>query len=71
MLEDRFGLPISTDCTEALEAYIKALDFLLSANVGAEPLLDEAIQLDPDFALAHIARARMFQDQRYKVTQES
>jgi tetratricopeptide (TPR) repeat protein len=61
MLEDRFGLPLSTHSSEAVDAYVTALDLLLSANVGAEPLLDEAIRFDPEFALAHIARARLFQ----------
>jgi tetratricopeptide (TPR) repeat protein len=61
MLEDRFGLPLSTDSPEAVEAYVSGLDLLLSANTGAEALLDEAIQCDPNFALAHIARARMLQ----------
>ena len=61
MLEDRFGLPLSTDSTSAVEAYVKAVDLLLSANVGAAPLLEEAIRCDSDFALAHIARARLLQ----------
>jgi tetratricopeptide (TPR) repeat protein len=61
MLQDRFGLSLSTDSTEAVEAYTEALDLLLSANVGAEPLLDEAIRFDPEFALAHSARARLLQ----------
>ncbi len=32
---------------------------MLSANIGAEALLDEALAADPEFALAHIARARL------------
>jgi tetratricopeptide (TPR) repeat protein len=58
MLEDRFGLPLSTESASAVEAYVTGLDLMLSANVGAAEALDEAIRLDPDFALAHTARAR-------------
>jgi hypothetical protein len=61
MLDDRFGLPLSTDNALAVEAYVKALDLLLSANVGAEALLDEAIRLDENFALAYAAQARLKQ----------
>jgi tetratricopeptide (TPR) repeat protein len=39
------------------------VDLILSANIGAEPLLDGALAADPDFALAHIARARLLQVQ--------
>ena len=38
-----------------------AVDALLSANVGAEEALDRALAVDPDFALAHAARARALQ----------
>jgi tetratricopeptide (TPR) repeat protein len=61
LLEDRFGLALSTASSAAVEAYIAALDLMLSANAGAEPLLDDAVRLDPDFALAHIAKARLLQ----------
>ncbi len=61
MHEDRFGLPLSSDSASAVKAYVKALDLLLSANLGADALLDEAIELDKDFALAHVARARLKQ----------
>src|SRR5205823_2303655 len=58
---DRFGLPLTTQSTRAAEDYIRAVDLLLSANFGAEALLDAALAADPDFALAHIARARLLQ----------
>lgn len=61
MFEDRFGLPLSTNSAAAVEAYVAALDLLLSANLGADALLDEAIGLDGEFALAHVARARLKQ----------
>ena len=36
---------------------------MLSANAGAEALLDRALAADPEFALAHIAKARLCQVQ--------
>ena len=38
-----------------------AVDLLLSAWPGTEARLDRALAADPDFALAHIARARLLQ----------
>jgi len=58
-LEDRFGLPLTTTTAAAAESYVGALDLMLSANIGGEELLDAALAADPEFALAHIARARL------------
>ncbi|KTS79421.1 hypothetical protein NS274_03080 [Pseudomonas oryzihabitans] len=57
---DRYGLPLSTASTQAADAYRTGMDLLLSLWPGAAEALDEAIALDPDFALAHAARARLF-----------
>lgn len=57
--EDRFGLPLTTSSAAAAENYVGAVDLMLSANIGAEELLDAALASDPEFALAHIARARL------------
>src|SRR5213078_2237904 len=62
-LTDRFGLALTTDSPQAAENYIRAVDLMLSANAGAETLLDGALDADPDFALAHIARGRLCQVQ--------
>jgi tetratricopeptide (TPR) repeat protein len=62
-LEDRFGLPLTTSSSAAAADYVRALDLMLSANIGGESLLDAALAADPEFALAHIARARMLQVQ--------
>ncbi len=62
-LTDRFGLALTTDSPHAVESYIRAVDLMLSANAGAETLLDAALDADPDFSLAHIARARLCQVQ--------
>ena len=62
-LEDRFGLALSTTDAAAVADYIATVDLMLSANAGAEPLLDRALAADPDFALARIAKARLYQVQ--------
>src|SRR5438477_9678421 len=62
-LTDRFGLALTTDSPHTVESYIRAVDLMLSANAGAGTLLDAALDADPDFALAHIARARLCQVQ--------
>jgi Tfp pilus assembly protein PilF len=56
---DRYGLPLSTTSSEAAEAYRDGIDRMLSAWPGAAEAIDRAISDDPDFALAHIARARI------------
>ena len=61
MLKDQFGLSLSTQSTDAVEAYDEAIELLLTLNLGVDELLNKAIRLDPEFALAHIARARYFQ----------
>src|SRR5205823_3519142 len=57
--EDRFGLALTTSSEAAAGNYVRALDLMLSANIGGEELLDAALAADPGFALAHIARARL------------
>ena len=59
MQRDRYGLPLSTASEAAASAYRDGFDRLLAAWNGTEEALDRAIAADPDFALAHIARARM------------
>jgi len=56
---DRRGLLLSTTSSHAAERYREGVDLLLSAWPGAAELLEEAIAADPDFALAHAARARL------------
>ncbi len=62
-LEDRFGAALSTRSDSAVADYAAAVDLMLSANAGAEALLERALAADPDFALAHIAKARLCQVQ--------
>src|SRR6516164_5375280 len=57
--QDRYGLPLSTDSAEAADAYRDGFDLMLAAWPGAAEAFERAIAADPDFALAHIARARI------------
>ena len=61
LLKDRFELPVTCATAAAVEDYVAAVDLLLSAWPGAEARLERALAADPDFALAHIARARLLQ----------
>lgn len=61
METDRYGLALSTRSAAAAAAYRDAVDLMLSAWPGAAARLEDAIAADPDFALAHIARARAHQ----------
>jgi hypothetical protein len=61
MLQDRYGLPVSTTSAVALEAYVEGVDRLLSANAGADESFDRAVGADPRLALAHAGRARTLQ----------
>jgi hypothetical protein len=61
--EDRFGLTLTTRSASAAEDYRHAVDLMLSANIGAEALIDRALAADPEFALAKIAQARLLQVQ--------
>lgn len=61
MLKDRFDLPLTTASAEAADDYVKAVDLMLSANVGADALFARALERDPDFALAHAGQARLLQ----------
>jgi len=60
-MKDRFDLPVTAASPAAVAKYVAAVDLLLSANIGADKLLESATECDPDFALAHIARARLLQ----------
>src|SRR5262249_15419171 len=58
MLADRYGLPISISSEAARDAYVAGCDCVLSAAHGDVLHLGQAIEADPDFALAHAALAR-------------
>ena len=59
-IEDRFGLKLTTTSPKAAQDYVAAVDLMLSANHGAEALLDRALAADPDFALAHVGLSNYY-----------
>ncbi|MBR1143231.1 tetratricopeptide repeat protein [Bradyrhizobium sp. AUGA SZCCT0431] len=61
MNRDRYDLPLTTTSDRAAAHYRDGMDCMLSAWHGAEDAFDRAIREDGDFALAHIARARLHQ----------
>lgn len=61
MNRDRYDLPLATRSDRAAAFYRDGMDRMLSAWNGADAAFDSAIAEDPDFALAHIARARIHQ----------
>ena len=61
MLTDRYGLTLTTDSSLARDAYVQAIDLLLSANAGVDDALQQALAADPGFALAQVAQARWLQ----------
>lgn len=58
MLEDRYGVALSTGSPRARDAYVRGVDSILSATAGFERHLAEALAADPQFALAQAALAR-------------
>src|SRR5215218_9214635 len=59
MNRDRYDLPLTTSSERAAAHYRDGMDCMLSAWHGAEDAFDRAIAADGEFALAHIARARL------------
>ncbi|PPQ14088.1 tetratricopeptide repeat protein 38 family protein [Bradyrhizobium sp. AC87j1] len=57
--QDRYGLPLSTTSDAAAGAYREGVDLMLAGWTGMAEMLERAIAADPDFALPHIARARV------------
>ena len=57
-MKDRYGLDLSTSSTAAADAYIAAVDNMLCAGADLCAGFDNAVALDPGFALAEIALAR-------------
>lgn len=60
-LEDRYGNSLSTSSGAARDAYVAAVDKLLSAGTGIDQAFRDTIAADEGFALAHIALARTLQ----------
>jgi len=56
---DSHDLPLTTVSEYAAEQYRLGIDLQLSGWPGAELALNNALQADPSFALAHAAMARL------------
>ena len=56
--QDRFGHPLTTTSDEAADIYGEALDGVFALREDVVANIDRALELDPDFALAHGVRAR-------------
>ncbi|MBI3826911.1 MAG: tetratricopeptide repeat protein [Candidatus Rokubacteria bacterium] len=61
MTHDRYGLALGTTSAPARDAYVDAVDRLLSAAPGPIDAFDAAVAADPGFALGHAGRARALQ----------
>ena len=56
--KDHYGNSVSTNSSDALEAYDKGVQLFLSGNYGAVEAFEESINADDGFALGHAALAR-------------
>lgn len=61
MLSDRYGNPLTTTSAAARDAYVEGCDLLLAQWPGAAAAFQRALAADPEFPLAHAARARALQ----------
>ncbi|MDE2778453.1 MAG: tetratricopeptide repeat protein [Chloroflexota bacterium] len=52
-IKDRYGMTLSTSSPAAADSWQEGIDLLLSQSYGAEEKLQEAIDLDEGFAIAH------------------
>jgi len=62
MLDARTGKPLTTGSREAAEAYQRALDCILGSETGAAEMLDQALALDANLAVALAARHMLAKD---------
>lgn len=58
MHQDRFGQGITSQSARAVELYNDAVEKMFALQPGSGTLIDEALDLDPAFALGHCAKAR-------------
>ncbi|MBV1788158.1 hypothetical protein KQ940_08825 [Marinobacterium sp. D7] len=62
MLHSRPGNILSTTSKQAGQDYLDALDLILGSESGANERLDRALETDPNFALAMVARYMLAKD---------
>ena len=58
MHQDRFGQGITSQSARAVELYDDAVEMMFALQSGGGALIDAALELDPEFALGHCAKAR-------------
>ena len=58
MLKDRYGNTLTTGSDAARDAYIDGVDTFLSGNAGSEEAFLQAVEADPNLAVAHVGIAR-------------
>ena len=56
-MQDRYGLPITTNSPKAADLFVEGLDLLLSMNVGSLEGIREAVEADDSFATAYATLA--------------
>ena len=59
-MEDRFGLPLTTNVPTAAEQCVEGMDLLLENNYGPEERFQHALEADEGLALAHALAAYMW-----------
>lgn len=64
MDDQRIGRPVTCSSRDALKEYQTAVNLILGSETGAAERLDQALALDPQFALAAIARYQLARDAR-------
>lgn len=62
MIDPRTNNPISSNSLQAFNLYIEAIDLILGSESGAAEMLDQAIALDGNFAMAAAARYYVAED---------
>ena len=59
-MQDRYGLPITTNSSKAGDLFVEGLDLLLSMNVGSLERIREAVDADDSFATAYATLAYLY-----------
>ena len=62
---DRYGLTLTANGAAAVECYLTGVDRFLSADVGAQAALTQAIEADEGFATAYATQALVQQFQGF------
>ena len=62
MNEQRTGKPVTCSSQDAHQEYQTAINLILGSETGAAERLDRALALDPQFALAAVARYLLARD---------